>query len=73
VLRVVDHGGGFRAEIADRLFTKYATGGGDGRGTGIGLWLVRRIIEAHGGRVSAGNRPGAGAEVVVRLPKVPVP
>ena len=37
-------------------------------GTGLGLSVVQRIVEAHGGRVSAANREGGGAVFTVRLP-----
>ncbi len=43
------------------------------RGTGLGLALVRRTIEAHGGRVEARNRPEGGAEFSVFLPAGPSP
>jgi PAS domain S-box-containing protein len=40
-------------------------------GTGLGLSIVQRIVEAHGGRVFAGNRATGGAAFAVRLPLVP--
>ena len=41
------------------------------RGTGLGLPLVRQVLEAHGGSVSARTRPGGGAEFQVLLPLMP--
>lgn len=41
------------------------------RGVGLGLAVVRLLVEAHGGAVDAGNRPGGGARVVVTLPCTP--
>ena len=67
LMSVADAGPGFRPEIAERLFQKYATLGSS-RGTGIGLWLVRQIVEVHGGTVSAGNRAEGGAEIRIELP-----
>ena len=64
---VVDHGTGFQPQIVGRLFQKYATWG-SAHGTGIGLWLVRRVIEAHDGSVEAHNRTEGGAEIRLRLP-----
>jgi len=43
------------------------------RGTGLGLPLVRQVLESHGGSVSAGTRPGGGAEFQVLLPLMPDP
>ena len=40
-------------------------------GTGLGLHLVKQIVEAHGGAVSLESVPGAGATFIVRLPASP--
>ncbi len=59
-IAVRDHGPGFTAEILPRAFEPFVTGTGSARspgahGIGLGLSLVRRIVEAHGGRVFAEN------------------
>ncbi len=41
-----------------------------GPGTGLGLAVVKHIVEAHGGRVSADSQPGAGTTVRLTLPRV---
>jgi two-component system sensor histidine kinase ChvG len=68
LLSVADNGLGIpedeRAHIFDRFYTKRRTG----RGTGLGLALVRAIVEAHGGRVSVGTAQGGGALFEVELP-----
>lgn len=65
-LRVHDEGRGFSAEgIANALLPFYTTKEG---GSGLGLALVRDIVEAHGGRVTIENREGAGATVTCWLP-----
>lgn len=65
---VRDRGPGFAADILPRAFEAFVTGTGSARspgahGIGLGLALVRRIVEAHGGRVSAANVEEAGKTV----------
>jgi signal transduction histidine kinase/CheY-like chemotaxis protein len=73
VLRIVDSGIGMAQENLDRVFDLF-TQVERGRGLGIGLALVRRLLELHGGSVSANSEgEGRGTEVVVRLPVVAQP
>jgi len=65
-LLVRDRGNGIPAAIVDRLFEPF-TSQRDG-GIGLGLAIVRRIVRAHGGEVTARNRTGGGAKFVVTLP-----
>jgi signal transduction histidine kinase len=70
VLTVTDTGVGIppgeRPRIWDRLYRGDASR--SERGLGLGLSLVKAVVEAHGGRVDALSSPGAGATFVVRLP-----
>jgi two-component system sensor histidine kinase VicK len=55
VVSVKDTGSGIDSEILHRLFTKFATK--SETGTGLGLYISKRIIEAHGGKIWAENNP----------------
>ncbi len=70
LIRVADNGSGIEAELLPRVFDLFAQARhGDARGLGIGLSLVQRLVQMHGGSVSAHSAgPGRGSEFVVRLP-----
>jgi two-component system NtrC family sensor kinase len=67
-LRVADNGPGVPEDLRDRIFEPFFTTKGEGKGTGLGLRLVRTIVEDHEGEVRCHSEPGAGAEFVVTLP-----
>ena len=64
---VEDDGEGMTPEVAARAFEPFFTTRG-GEGIGLGLPIVRGIVERHGGTVSLETAPGAGTKVTVRLP-----
>ena len=64
-MRFVDNGPGFDKELLDRVFEPYATT--KERGTGLGLGIVKRIVEGHGGKISAGNHSDGGAEITIEF------
>jgi signal transduction histidine kinase len=65
-LAVSDDGPGIPADIRSRIFEPFFTT--RPRGTGLGLAVVRQIVEAHGGSIDVGERAGGGACFTVRLP-----
>jgi signal transduction histidine kinase len=67
---VRDNGIGFDPDRASRLFVPFSRlHGGEYEGSGIGLAIVRRIIEYHGGTVWAEGKPGEGAAFFFSLPR----
>jgi signal transduction histidine kinase len=71
-IEVADRGPGIPAADVDRLFERYYRTqpdreGGDG-GSGLGLYIVRRIAELHGGEATVRSSPGRGATFRVRVP-----
>jgi PAS domain S-box-containing protein len=68
ILAVRDHGAGILAASQEELFTRFSRGTRRRGSTGLGLWIVRGIIEAHGGTVGVQSQPGKGAVFTARLP-----
>ncbi|MBY0523088.1 MAG: MCP four helix bundle domain-containing protein [Gemmataceae bacterium] len=65
-IRVGDTGPGIAPEMTGRLFTPFAST--KATGTGLGLCISQRIVQEHGGRIRADNRPGGGARFAIFLP-----
>ncbi len=65
-LTVRDDGVGLDPDHSERLFTRFV-----GQGSGLGLALVREVVDGHGGTITADGRPGEGAVFTVRLPAEP--
>ncbi|MDH4277299.1 MAG: HAMP domain-containing histidine kinase, partial [Acidimicrobiia bacterium] len=68
-LSVADHGPGLSAEDAKQVFTRFWRGRNAGTGSGLGLSIVKQVVERHGGTVAVTSTPGEGATFVVRLPR----
>ncbi|WP_245682088.1 sensor histidine kinase [Actinomadura kijaniata] len=72
VLRVVDDGSGVAPADRERIFERFVrldeARSRDAGGAGLGLAIVRDLVEAHGGTVAAREAPGGGAAMEVRLP-----
>jgi light-regulated signal transduction histidine kinase (bacteriophytochrome) len=69
-LTVKDNGIGFDEKYLDRIFAVFQRlhGRQEYEGTGIGLAVCRRIVDRHGGRITAHSKPGEGATFIVTLP-----
>jgi len=66
VMTVADAGPGIAPGVADRIFEPFVST--KESGLGLGLSICRRIAEAHGGTLSASDRPGGGAVFTLRIP-----
>ncbi|MFI6877909.1 ATP-binding protein [Streptomyces sp. NPDC050400] len=64
---VSDEGPGIPEESMNRVFTRFWRGSKRG-GTGLGLYIVKGIVEAHGGTITVGRAPGGGAQFRFMLP-----
>jgi len=69
-VRVSDTGKGLPADMVGKLFTPFVTT--KSNGLGIGLTIVRSIIDAHGGTIDAGSNTDGGATFTVTLPSSPL-
>jgi hypothetical protein len=65
---VDDEGEGVPPDLAPRIFSKFFRGRASRGGTGLGLYIVRGLVEAHGGTVGVETAPGGGARLRFRLP-----
>jgi hypothetical protein len=75
LLEVKDSGIGISAEEQSRVFdpfTQQHGQSGDFGGTGLGLTITRRLVEALGGSIEVDSRPGEGSRFTIRLPRVEV-
>jgi two-component system, OmpR family, sensor kinase len=70
VVSVEDHGVGIREEDREHLFERYFRGGNVSGivGTGVGLYLVKMVVDLHGGEVLVDSKEGSGSRFTVRLP-----
>jgi two-component system cell cycle sensor histidine kinase/response regulator CckA len=73
ILTVRDTGSGIPPEVLRNLFQPFFTTKGERRGTGLGLWLVREIVQGVGGSIHVDSAPGAGTSVSVELPAMDEP
>jgi signal transduction histidine kinase len=68
-IRFADNGRGIQPEHLPNLFKRfYRVPGQGGSGSGLGLFICEKIIEAHGGRISVESQPEAGTAFLIDLP-----
>ena len=66
-IAVRDNGPGMKADVRQRIFEPFFTT--KTKGTGLGMAIAKRIIDAHGGRIELGPESGRGAEIIITLPR----
>lgn len=72
IITVEDNGTGIPVEDIPKLFNRFSQGTSKKRscGTGLGLYLSRQIVEAHGGKIWLDSEPGKGSKFQFTLPKI---
>jgi signal transduction histidine kinase len=72
VITVTDTGMGIKATELQQIWDKYKQSGNKslrgGSGTGLGLYIVKQVVEAHGGEVTVASIEGVGTSIVLKLP-----
>ncbi|MFN8256275.1 MAG: ATP-binding protein [Bacteroidales bacterium] len=69
-VRITDTGAGIPPEIKDRIFDAFFTTKPAGEGSGLGLYIVKQIIDKHKGTISVESEVGKGTTLIVRLPVI---
>ena len=74
-LVVSDEGIGMSSDDLGRIFGRFerAVSGRNYGGLGLGLWIVRQVVDAMGGTISVESQPGRGSTFTVRLPRHAAP
>lgn len=75
VFQVQDHGVGIPKDAQERVFDRFESNsqGLKHRGAGLGLSIVRSLVDLHGGRMALESAPGMGTRITVRLPETGPP
>jgi len=68
-IRVIDRGRGVPFEEREMIFERFHRADRRSGGSGLGLSIVRRVAEAHGGKISVEDAPGGGSVFVLRFPR----
>ncbi len=65
---IEDNGEGIPEELKDKIFEPFFTTKAEGEGTGLGLPIVKQIVESHGGRFYLESQVGVGTRAIVEIP-----
>jgi signal transduction histidine kinase len=65
---IADTGCGIEPDIMDRIFEPFFTTKKQGEGSGLGLDIVKRIVEKHNGNITCTSELGQGTEFIIKLP-----
>jgi signal transduction histidine kinase len=70
VFRIADDGPGISPELRERIFSRFEshTAGSQHRGAGLGLSIVRSLMDLHGGSIAIDSTPGKGTVAVCAFP-----
>ena len=68
-IEIADTGSGVPPETLQRLFTPFFTTKGEGKGTGLGLFVIKRLVERNEGTISVKSEVGAGTTFTVEFPR----
>lgn len=69
ICEISDNGCGMSLETISKVFTPFFTSKSDNKGTGLGLYVVKNIIEAHHGEINVSSEIGKGTRFIVKFPK----
>ncbi len=69
VVTFTDNGPGVPADNINKIFAPYTTSKDKDHGTGLGLFIVKRIVEDHGGTITLASQEGSGAKFTISLPE----
>jgi signal transduction histidine kinase len=67
VLETLDQGEGMSVDVLEHVFEPFYSASSQG-GTGLGMLIVKNIVEAHGGTVRLGSKSGVGTRVLLSFP-----
>jgi signal transduction histidine kinase len=69
-VRVTDTGSGIRPEQVAKIFDPYFTTKQSKSGTGLGLYITKKVVEDHSGSIKVDSTPDIGTTITIRLPLV---